>query len=69
MTNRINFFKEAIKDLKTSGTVTPSSRFLVDRMLKRIDFSKVNVLVELGPGNGAITALILKKIPLPNMRR
>jgi phospholipid N-methyltransferase len=63
LTNRINFFKEAIKDLKTSGTVTPSSRFLVARMLKRIDFSKVNLLVELGPGNGAITAFILKKIP------
>ena len=62
MRNRINFFKEAIKNLKTSGTVTPSSRFLSNRMLKEIDFSKTNVLVELGPGNGAITELILNRI-------
>jgi phospholipid N-methyltransferase len=62
LTNRINFFKEAIKDLKSSGTVTPSSRFLAARMLKGIDFSQADVLVELGPGNGAITEFILKKI-------
>ena len=32
-------------------------------MLRGIDFSKVDVVVELGPGNGAITEFILKKIP------
>ena len=63
MNNRINFLKESIKNLKTLGTVTPSSRFLAERMLKGIDFSKVNVLVEFGPGNGAITKLILQKLP------
>ncbi|WP_166383303.1 class I SAM-dependent methyltransferase [Polaribacter sp. 11A2H] len=63
MNNRINFLKESIKNLKTLGTVTPSSRFLAERMLKGIDFSKVEVLVELGPGNGAITKLILQKLP------
>lgn len=62
MTNRIKFFKEAIKSLKTSGTVMPSSRFLAKRMLQNIDFSKADVLVELGPGNGAITKIILKKL-------
>ena len=62
MTNRIDFFKEAVKSFKTSGTVTPSSRFLAKRMLSKIDFSKADVLVELGPGNGAITKLILKKL-------
>ena len=65
MTSRIKFFKEAVKNLKNVGTVTPSSRFLANRMLKEIDFSKVEVLVELGPGNGAITKKILKKLP-PN---
>jgi phospholipid N-methyltransferase len=33
-------------------------------MLKKIDFSKVEVLVEFGPGNGAITKLILEKLPI-----
>ena len=62
MRKRIDFFKVAIKNLKTAGTVAPSSRFLANKMLKGIDFSKTNVVVELGPGNGAITHQILKKI-------
>ncbi|MEE9407887.1 MAG: rRNA adenine N-6-methyltransferase family protein [Polaribacter sp.] len=63
MNSRISFLKESIRNLKTLGTVTPSSRFLAERMLKKIDFSKVEVLVEFGPGNGAITKLILEKLP------
>ena len=62
MRKRIDFFKVAVKNLKTSGTITPSSRFLAQKMLKGIDFSSSKVLVELGPGNGAITRQILKKI-------
>jgi len=48
--------------MKTSGTIIPSSRFLVKKMLHEIDFSKANVIVELGPGNGVITKNILKKL-------
>lgn len=62
MTNRINFFKEAVKSLKTSGTVTPSSRFLAKRMLSKINFKEANLIVELGPGNGVITKQLLKKL-------
>lgn len=62
MSKKIQFFKEAVKNYKTSGTVTPSSRFLAKRMLKQIDFSKAEIIVELGPGDGAITKRILKKI-------
>jgi phospholipid N-methyltransferase len=63
LVNRINFLKESIKNIRNVGTITPSSRFLAERMLKNIDFSKVSVLVELGPGNGAITKRILDKLP------
>ncbi|NVK53577.1 MAG: ribosomal RNA adenine dimethylase [Flavobacteriaceae bacterium] len=62
MDKRIDFFKVAVKNLKTSGTIAPSSRFLAQRMLKQIDFSMAKVLVELGPGNGVITHQILKKL-------
>ena len=48
--------------MKTSGTIIPSSRFLVKKMLHEIDFSKADVIVELGPGNGVITKNILKKL-------
>ncbi|MFT6699385.1 MAG: phospholipid N-methyltransferase [Porticoccaceae bacterium] len=62
MSSRIKFFKEALKNLKTLGTVTPSSRFLSKRMLREIDFSKADVIVELGPGNGAITKYITENL-------
>lgn len=62
MGNKIDFFKVAVKNIKTSGTVTPSSRFLAQKMIKKIDFSTCKVLVELGPGNGVITNQILKKL-------
>ena len=62
LSSRIKFFKEALKNLKTLGTVTPSSRFLSKRMLREIDFSKADVIVELGPGNGAITKYITENL-------
>ncbi len=62
MGKKITFFKEAVRTLKTSGTLIPSSRFLVKKILKKIDFSDANVIVELGPGNGIITKEILKKV-------
>jgi phospholipid N-methyltransferase len=55
------FTIEAIKTLKNSGTVAPSSKFLVKKMTKPIDNSD-NVIVEFGTGNGVITEGILDKI-------
>jgi phospholipid N-methyltransferase len=60
--DRLKFFREAIRDIKTSGTIFPSSRYLTRRIVKNIDFSKVKVIVEFGPGNGIITKEILKRI-------
>ncbi|MEM6720517.1 MAG: rRNA adenine N-6-methyltransferase family protein [Bacteroidota bacterium] len=60
--DRLKFFREAIRDIKTSGTIVPSSRFLTKRMVKHIDFANVKVIVEFGPGNGIITKEILKRI-------
>ncbi|WP_233188626.1 rRNA adenine N-6-methyltransferase family protein [Tenacibaculum sp. SG-28] len=62
MSNNFNFFKAALKNYKTSGTLVPSSKFLANRMLAQVDLSKAKVIVELGPGNGAITKKILEKI-------
>lgn len=62
MSKKFKFFREAVKNYKTSGTIIPSSRFLADKMLKSVNFSKAKVIVELGPGNGAITRRILKRI-------
>ena len=62
MSKKVHFFKQAIKNYQTSGTLVPSSRFLANRMLNAIDFSKAEVIVELGSGNGVITKSILEKI-------
>lgn len=58
-------FRDSVKlisSFKTSGTVTPSSRFLIDRMLDPIDFTNAKCLVELGPGNGCVTRRLLDRM-------
>ncbi len=62
MENRFTFFKESIKNIKTIGTIMPSSRFLINKMLKDIDFNNAKIIVEYGPGNGNITKTILDKM-------
>jgi phosphatidylethanolamine/phosphatidyl-N-methylethanolamine N-methyltransferase len=44
------------------GAVAPSSRFLANKMLKRVNFNDAKVLVELGPGTGVFTHKILEKM-------
>lgn len=60
--NKINFLKESIKSLKTSGTLFPSSRFLASKLLSAIDFKNAKLIVEFGPGNGIITKQILQRL-------
>ena len=62
MGKKITFFKEAVKSMKTSGSFVPSSKYLVRRILKNVDFKKSTVIVEYGPGNGIITKEILKRL-------
>ena len=56
------FFSQFIKDFKNTGSVTPSSRFLVRKMISPINFSSAKVIVELGPGEGCITKKLLAKL-------
>lgn len=44
-----------------NASVTPSSRVSARAMLAGIDFSKVQTVVELGPGTGVFTAEILQQ--------
>lgn len=52
-----NFFKDPLKN----ASIIPTSKYASDLMLKGIDFSKVDTVIELGPGNGCVTSVILKK--------
>jgi phospholipid N-methyltransferase len=53
------FFKESIRNLRTTGAVVRSSKYLVKEMMKPIDFKKAKVIVELGAGDGVMTEVIL----------
>ncbi len=57
---KIDFFKESIKNIKSVGTITRSSKFLCKGMIKPVDFEKADVIVELGAGDGVITKHILR---------
>ena len=58
--NRLKFFVESIKNIKSTGTVTKSSQVLCRNMIKHIDFSTAKCIIELGAGDGVITEHILK---------
>ncbi|AQR94590.1 class I SAM-dependent methyltransferase [Clostridium saccharoperbutylacetonicum] len=56
-----NFIKQYIKNPKTVGAVAPSSEKLAYKMVENIDFSRVDCIVEYGPGTGVFTEKILNK--------
>ena len=44
------------------GSIIPSSRFLVDLVLKPIEWDRARVIVEYGPGVGTFTGQILRRM-------
>jgi phospholipid N-methyltransferase len=53
-----NFFRHP----RMLGSIIPSSRFLVNELLRPIDWQQARVIVEYGPGVGVITAEILRRM-------
>lgn len=53
------FLKQLIKSYKYTGAVAPSSKFLANKMINDVNIKKAKTIVELGPGTGAITDIIL----------
>lgn len=51
-----------IQNIRTSGTLLPSSGFLVDRLVRGIDFDHARVIVEFGLGTGCVTRKILRRM-------
>ncbi len=60
--SRLLFAREFLKHPVLLGSVVPSSRFLVDRLLRQVDWTSARVLVEYGPGVGTFTAEILRRM-------
>jgi phosphatidylethanolamine/phosphatidyl-N-methylethanolamine N-methyltransferase len=57
------FLKQLIKSAKHTGAIAPSSSFLARKMVSRSKIKNAKTIIELGPGTGAITKEILKKMP------
>ena len=58
----IEFLREGLRNLKTVGTVTRSSKHLCKGMIKHVDFQHARLIVELGAGDGVITKHILRNM-------
>jgi phospholipid N-methyltransferase len=57
------FAQNFIKHPKMIGSFIPSSRYLVERLLGEINWSKKKVVVEYGPGVGTFTRELLTRMP------
>lgn len=62
MVSKRNFLKQFWKDKQMVGAISPSTRFLGEKMLENIDFDNVRSIVELGPGTGVFTDLIIERL-------
>lgn len=56
------FAKNFLQHPKMLGSLIPSSRFLVGRLLGKIDWGRARTIVEYGPGVGTITNHILTRM-------
>jgi len=56
------FAKNFLQHPRMLGSLIPSSRFLVDRLLAKVDWERARTIVEYGPGVGTITAHILSRM-------
>ncbi|MFN3473502.1 MAG: class I SAM-dependent methyltransferase [Blastomonas sp.] len=56
--------REFLRSPQLVGSAFPASRYLVDKLLAPVDWSKVKVAVEYGPGSGPLTRAMLARMPL-----
>ncbi|HEY4070607.1 MAG TPA: methyltransferase [Sphingomicrobium sp.] len=56
------FLRGFLKNPVMVGSVIPSSKVLIDKMLKPVDWANTKLFVEYGPGVGTFTRPILKKL-------
>lgn len=56
------FLGEGLRNLRSIGSVTPSSRHLTHRLLRNVDFSHARCIVEWGPGLGTVTDSIINEL-------
>ncbi len=56
------FGRNFLKHPKMLGSLIPSSRFLVNHVLREVDWARARVFLEYGPGVGTFTTEILRRM-------
>src|SRR5215211_7408812 len=56
------FGRTFLRHPRMLGSVVPSSRFLISRILRQADWPRTRVVVEAGPGVGTVTTAILDRL-------
>ncbi|MDQ3557465.1 MAG: methyltransferase [Gemmatimonadota bacterium] len=56
------FARNFVKHPVMLGSLIPSSRFLIEQVLKQIDWRRARAIVEYGPGVGTFTTEILRRL-------
>jgi phospholipid N-methyltransferase len=56
------FARNFVKHPIMLGSVVPSSRFLIERVLRPVEWPRTRVIVEYGPGVGTFTREILRRL-------
>lgn len=56
------FAKNFFKNPRMLGSVIPSSRFLINQLLRNVEWDKTRLVVEIGPGVGTISKEVLRRM-------
>ena len=59
----LKFTQQALSDFQKTAAVAPSSRYLVQAMVEPLPLANAKVVVEFGPGTGAMTRELLRRMP------
>lgn len=63
VTNYVHFMWAALLKLRQTGTIIPSQRFLIEKMIAPVPVAYSGQIIELGAGNGALTLRLAARCP------
>jgi len=62
MNSNLVFFSNFLKNPAEVAAISPSSKYVISKIIKNIDFSNAECIVEYGPGIGTITKPVLENL-------